>query len=225
MAVLPFKVIYKDEDIIVIDKPSGLLVVPTPKKEKHTLVHILNEFLKSKNLSPASPVHRIDRETSGIIIFAFNKNSLERLTLQFRHHTIKRIYLAVVQGYVQEKKGKVDIPLATDPNTHKVLATRSTIASQPSVTLYRVLQYLPDLTLLEIQPQTGRTNQIRVHLAYIGHPVVGERKYAIANRYPVKFRRVALHSSKLEIRHPKTGRIMAFKSPLPKDIKTLIEGK
>jgi 23S rRNA pseudouridine1911/1915/1917 synthase len=222
MQDIPFKIVYKDDDIVVVDKSAGLLVVPTPKKEKYTLVNLLNDFLKKSN-PLVYPAHRIDRETSGLVIFANNKKSLNGLVQQFRHHTVKRIYLAVVHGIIEKKQGAIDAPLATNYKTYNVFVAQNRRLGARAITYYRVLQHLQHTTFLEVEPKTGRTNQIRVHLAHIGHPLVGERKYASANRYPVRFKRVALHSSKIELIHPGTGKIMSFKSPIPQDIKRLIE--
>ncbi|MEW6087893.1 MAG: RluA family pseudouridine synthase [bacterium] len=221
-----FKIIYEDDVLLVVDKSAGLLVVPTPKDEKHTLVNLVNQALKTKGPGPnAYPAHRLDRDTSGLVLFAKGRAALANLTEQFKKKIVQKSYLAIVNGRVKNQKGEINILLATDRKTYAVYPTGDKKIGQPSLTHFRVLNYLKGATLLEVEPKTGRTNQIRVHLAFIGHPLVGERKYAIAKDLPTKFRRTALHAEKISFRHPATGKMMFFKAPLPEDMKNFIQAR
>lgn len=218
-----FKIVYEDDALMVVDKSAGLLVVPTPKGEKHTLDNLVNQALKTKGQGPNGyPAHRLDRDTSGLVIFSKGRTMLAKLVDQFKKHVVKKNYLAIVQGRVKNQKGEINILLATDRKTYAVYPTHDKKIGQPALTRFKVISYLRGATLLEVEPKTGRTNQIRVHLAYIGHPLVGERKYAIAKDFNVKFRRTALHAEIISFRHPVTGKMLFFKTPLPEDMKNLI---
>ncbi|MFH1287869.1 MAG: RluA family pseudouridine synthase [bacterium] len=229
-----FKIVYEDDVLFVVDKSAGLLVVPTPKDEKRTLVNLVNQALKSKcpgsnrrglngQYPNAYPAHRLDRGTSGLVIFSKGKAALANLTEQFKKRVVHKTYLAIVNGRVKNPKGEINIPLATDPKTYAVFPTQNKRIGQSSLTRYRILTYLKGATLLEVEPKTGRTNQVRVHLACIGHPLIGERKYAVAKDYPIKFRRAALHAEKISFRHPTTGKMLFFKTPVPEDMRKFIE--
>lgn len=203
MARSGYTIVYEDSDIIVADKPSGLLTVPTPKKEKFTLSSLLKAY----------PCHRLDRETSGLILFAKNKRSQEVLTQEFRKRKVKKRYICFARGRLDKKKGVISRPVQDNPYE----------PARYAVTKYRALESRGDFSVVEAVPVTGRTNQIRIHFKQIGHPILGERRFAFARDFKLRFRRVALHASDLEFSHPRTGRLMSFHSDLPGDMREFLE--
>lgn len=204
------KIVYEDEWIIVVDKPSGLLVIPTPRDERVTLTSILNKELDRRGVEVnAYPCHRLDRETSGLIIYAKGKRIRQRMTEEFRKRSVKKIYLAVVHGIVEKDFGIIKNPIYN--RNKKVL--------EDAVTKYRVAARRRDHSILEVEPVTGRTNQIRIHLKAIGHPIVGESVYAFRKDYELKFRRTALHARYVEFNHPAAGGRASFEAPLPEDMR------
>lgn len=205
-----FKMVYEDESIIVVDKPAGMLVISTPKNETNTLTHLLNRQLDSRNIQVnAYPCHRLDRETSGLIIYAKGKKVQKLMMDKFKEHKIKKNYLAFVHGHLNKKIGIIDAPVE-----HK-----------RAITKYKVLEQRNNFSVVEVEAITGRTNQIRVHFKAIGHPLVGERRFAFAKDYELKFRRAALHAAKIEFSHPLTNKALSFSSPLSQDMKGLLETK
>ena len=160
--------------LIVVDKPSGMLVIPTPKKETNTLTDILNRELDERGIEAnAYPCHRLDRETSGLIIYSKGKATQKLLMDQFQKREIKKSYIAIVQGDV--RKGSDTI--------NSAIFNRNKKRYDPAVTKYKVLERKGALTVLEVEPVTGRTNQIRIHLQKIGHPIVGESVYAFRKAF------------------------------------------
>ncbi len=203
-----FKVVYEDESIIVVDKPAGMLVIPTPKNETYTLTHLLNRQLDSRGIEVnAYPCHRLDRETSGLIIYAKGKKVQKLMMDKFKERKVKKYYIAFVHGRLNKKAGTVDYP----------------IEGKRAITKYIVLEQKDNFAVLEVEPLTGRTNQIRIHFKEIGHPLVGERKFAFAKDYELKFRRAALHASKIEFSHPLTNKTLSFSSSLSQDMQRLLE--
>lgn len=197
------RIVYEDAQIIVADKPSGLLTVPTPKKEKTTLSSLLKAF----------PVHRLDRETSGLIVFAKTAKVLNILSDEFRNRRVKKRYLAFVQGRMPAKSGTIDRNVRDNPYE----------PGKSAITKYRVLECREGFSVVEVIPLTGRTNQIRIHFKQIGHPLVGDRRFAFARDFAVKFRRTALHASDLEFVHPLTRELMRFHSEAPQDMAGFLE--
>lgn len=196
-------IIYEDEAVIVINKPAGMLVIPAPREETHTLTALINRELDDRGIQVnACPCHRLDRETSGLIVYAKGKKIQDLMMDKFRHHQIKKRYLAFVHGRLNRRSGNIGRPLE-----HK-----------KSLTKYRVIEQRRGYAVVEIEPVTGRTNQIRIHFKAIGHPLVGERRFAFARDYELKFKRAALHSWKIEFTHPVTGNVLTFTSPLPADM-------
>ena len=203
-----FKILHEDDHIIAVDKPSGMLVIPTPKGEPNTLTSLLNRELDARGIEAnAHPCHRIDRETSGLIIYAKGKKAQQAMMEEFRNRRVKKSYIAFVHGRPGRKAGVIDRP----------------IEGKRSVTKFRVIEERRDFSVVEIAPETGRTNQIRIHFKSIGHPLVGERKFAFAKDYKLKFRRAALHSHKIGFEHPVTGKPLAFTTPMPEDMARFLE--
>ena len=179
---------------MVADKPPGLLVVPTPKNEKRTLTSILN-FL---------PCHRLDRETSGIIVYAKTRAMQDKMTDAFRQRKVKKRYIGFVQGFLKRRKGFIN----------------KKIDGREALTYYRVLEERKaGFSILDLEPVTGRTNQIRMHMKIIGHPIVGERKFAFGKDFALKFRRCCLHARYIEFNHPATNKKISFSADLPQDMK------
>ena len=190
-------IIYEDEWLLVADKPSGLLTVPTPKNEKRTLTSILNLY----------PCHRLDRETSGLIIYAKNQNIQQKMTDEFRARKVRKTYIAFVRGEPDQSQGEI----------------KNRIAGLSAQTRYKVIEKRGDFAILEVNPLTGRTNQIRIHLKQIGHPVLGETKYAFRRDFKIKAKRLMLHAAGLEFKHPVTGKQLCLRLDLPDELKRFLE--
>lgn len=209
---LKYKIIYEDAWLIVVDKPSGMLVIPTPKKETNTLTDLLNRELDERGIEVnAYPCHRLDRETSGIIIYAKGKSAQRLMMEEFRARRIKKVYTAFARGAVSKNFDSIRNPIYN----------RNKRKNEPAETRYKVVERREAFTVLEIEPTTGRTNQIRIHLKGIGHPLLGERVYAFRKDFDIKFKRTALHASFIRFTHPITKEVLSFASPLPNDMKNL----
>jgi len=200
-------IIYEDNWLLAVNKPSGLLTIPTPKKEERTLTSILNEDSKQRGLSyRLHPCHRLDRETSGLILYAKGKSIQKKMMEHFLHKKIKKTYIAFVQGALFKNQGEI----------------KKNIEGLSAITKYRVIQRRKDFTLVEVMPLTGRTNQIRIHFKEIEHPVVGETKYAFRRDFKLKAKRLCLHAKRLEFAHPKTGKLLELTAGLPNDLKEFL---
>lgn len=220
---IPLKIVHEDDCILVIDKPSGLTVHPGAGSRSGTLANALLYY--TKNLSTVNPerpgiVHRLDRETSGLMVIAKNNAAHLNLTKQFSAHTVKKKYIAVVKGRVEFDEGEIDLPIGRHKKDFRRQAV-SFVDSKPAFTGYKVLRRLDNATLLELTPQTGRTHQLRVHLAHIGYPILGDSKYGRPARLksggPSEFGRLALHAKELGFKHPGSGAFVSFTSELPKE--------
>jgi len=208
-----YKIIYEDDWLIVADKPSGMLVIPTAKKETNTLTDLLNHDLNLRGIKVnAYPCHRLDRETSGVIIYAKGKSVQRRLMDDFKKRLVKKVYIAFSHGALKKDSGTIKSPIFN----------RKKGRSEEAVTNYRLIERKKDFSVLEIEPVTGRTNQIRIHFKELGHPLVGESVYAFRKDFPLKFKRVALHAKSVEFTHPITKKYMAFSSELPEDMKDFL---
>ena len=219
---IPLNIHYQDDNIIVIDKPAGMTTHPAPGNRSGTLVNallgLLPKLAKSENPERPGIVHRLDKYTSGLIVVAKNRRSLENLSGQFKSRMVKKVYLALVQGHVKPERGIVDAPIGRDPVHRQRMAV--TTAGRPAQTAYRVKRYLDGYTLLEVRPETGRTHQIRVHLAEIGYPVVGDTVYG--RKSPLVARQF-LHAYKLTFRLPSNGEQVTFTTSLPEDLKAAMD--
>ena len=216
----PFRVVYEDIHLLVADKAPGILTVPIPGKQSRNLKDILDRYLTSQKRE-ALPVHRIDRYTSGLVVFAKNRTAWKNLVQQFRGRTPVRVYLALVRGYVHGPEGTLRhrLELTTDGFRQRVVARGGTEA----VTHYQVLERLRGATLLEVQLESGLKNQIRVQFRAAGHPLVGDRHYAAEEARELTLQRQALHAWKLSFQHPETGKTVSFEAPLARDMSQLIE--
>ncbi len=219
---IPLKIVYEDSHLIVIDKAPGMVVHPAAGNWSGTLVNAL--LYHAKELSsvngPFRPgiVHRLDKETSGLLVCAKNDVVHRALARQFEERTIKRNYLALVMGVVRFDEGVIDLPLGRSRSNRKKFAVQP-IEGKKAVTRYEVIQRFKEFTFLKLKLDTGRTHQIRVHLAHLGYPIIGDRTYGAAQG----LLRQALHAQTLGFIHPVTEAFQQFESPLPDDMKRLIE--
>ena len=213
-----FALIHEDRDIIVVDKPSGLLTISTEREKSRTAYFILTDYVRkgaAKSRNRVFIVHRLDRETSGILIFA--KNEEAKLRLQSLWQDTKKRYLAVVHGRCQKQTETITTYLAEN-QAYGVYTTRDPRKGKLSHTAYKVLKQTKDYSLLEIALLTGRKHQIRVHLAGIGHPVVGDGRYG---KEP-KRQRLALHAHSISFKHPFSGEPLTFETKVPPFFNTLL---
>lgn len=208
-----YRIVYEDEQLIVVDKPSGMLVIPTPNKETNTLTDLLNRELDERGVEVnAYPCHRLDRETSGLIVYAKGKRNQQLMMKEFAEKKVKKTYTAFVHGRVTKN---FDI-------IKKRIYNRNKNRAEEAVTNYKVTDRRKDFTVLEVEPVTGRTNQIRIHLKAIGYPLVGESVFVFRKDFNLKFKRAALHAQKVEFTHPVTKKRLTFTSPLPEDMDKLL---
>lgn len=207
-------IIYEDEDIIVINKPSGILTHPTPKIKSGTLINFLLFHTKLSNIgSPYRPgvVHRLDKETSGVIVFAKNDFSYWSLVEQFKNRVVKKEYYAIVKGKFPEKKKIVEFRVSPDRENPTKMKVHF-LKGKDALTEIEVEKYFEDKTLLKIKPITGRTHQIRLTLSYLGYPILGDKKYGEKD---LKFDKLYLHSYRISFIHPATEEKVEYIAPLP----------
>lgn len=213
------KLLYEDKDILVIDKPSGLLTMGTERDKTRTAYCLITDYVRKGNPKSRNRVfivHRLDRDTSGVLLFA--KSEEAKTILQAQWDATDKKYLTIVHGQLPRKEGTISTYLAEN-SAHNVYSTPDPNQGKLSHTAYRVLKEANDFSLLEIDLLTGRKNQIRVHLAEIGHPVVGDRKYGSgAQAYP----RLALHAKSISFKHPYHGRPVAFETEVPEHFTRLL---
>ena len=214
------RIVHLDDAIVVVDKPAGLLSMGSQREKERTAYRILNEHLKASAKSPLQQVfivHRLDRETSGLMLFARNEST--QAALQQNWKKVTKRYLGIVEGTPSNAQGTLKHNLA---ESKSLMVHRVDKGGEPAITHYRVLRTHGNKSLLELTLETGRKNQIRVQLAAIGCPIVGDRKYG-ARTDPA--RRLALHSCELKFRHPVSGASMAFRSAMPGRLNALIESR
>lgn len=221
---ISIEVIYEDENIVAVNKSPGMVVHPAPGNWSGTLVNALlhkcdHLALSGRGLRPGI-VHRLDKDTSGIILVAKDDRSLEKLKEQFRRRRVEKYYLALVHGELGQDTGEVNAPVARHFFMRKKMAVLFT-GGKKALTEYKVLERCEGFSFLRLKPQTGRTHQIRVHMAHIGHPLLGDTKYGgkkVINRQ-------ALHAERIVFEHPLTGERMDLVCPMPLDMQRIIDGK
>lgn len=220
---IELQVLYDDSDLLVLDKPAGLVVHPAAGHADGTLVNALLYHAPDISVGGTQRpgiVHRLDRDTSGVILVAKNDAALENLQRQFHSRTVAKTYLALVQGQIESVRGKIDTPIGRDPRNRKKMAVTGS-RSRRAETEFSVKLNLGSFQLLELHPKTGRTHQLRVHLAFIGHPVIGDRVYG-KTKSGLNVSRQLLHAWKISFDHPRTGERRTFIAPLPRDFRQVL---
>jgi 23S rRNA pseudouridine1911/1915/1917 synthase len=221
---IPLDIVYEDEHLLVVNKSQDMVVHPAPGNYSGTLVNALLAYCKTLSgvggVQKPGIVHRIDKGTSGLLVVAKDDKTHRGLSKQFKAKTIRRVYNAIVRGVVELDNGIIELGVARSKRDRKKMAISfDEENSKMAVTRYKVLKRFKDTTLLELVLGTGRTHQIRVHMSYIGHPLVGDEKYG--SRSPLG--RPALHAKTLGFTHPITGKYLEFTSDLPKDMQEIID--
>ncbi len=220
---MDLNIVYEDDDVMVINKPSGLVVHPAAGHFTGTLVNGLLEHTNnlSSNNGDLRPgiVHRIDKDTSGLIVVAKNDKAHEALAKQLKDKTLCRIYLALVEGRINHDTGTIDAPIGRDATDRKKMSVTD-LNSKDAITHFRVIERYKNATLLEVKLETGRTHQIRVHMAYIGHPVVNDPVYS--NHKSTDFGQM-LHAKEIEFVHPTTNKLMHFTCEVPEEFNNILE--
>jgi 23S rRNA pseudouridine1911/1915/1917 synthase len=217
---LPDFVIHADEELLVVDKPVGLVVHPAPSHRGETLVGLLDGLAAGGEGSRPGIVHRLDKDTSGLMIVARSEASHRALAAQIRKREVVREYLALVEGTLGTRSGTIDAPLGRDRRRRTRRAVRGA-GEREARTHFEVIEVLPADTLVRARLETGRTHQVRVHFAAIGHPIAGDPEYGGKGRHGLS--RQFLHSARLGFRHPTTGEKMDFESELPDDLRAALE--
>ena len=232
---IPLDIVYEDDYIIVINKPSGMVVHPAPGNYSGTLVNALLYHCKDSlsgigGVMRPGIVHRIDKDTSGLLVVAKNDEAHAALSEELKYHGIVREYVALVRGGFSEDEGTVDYPIGRHPQDRKKMAVilSEDKTAREAVTHYRVLERFGEVSFLKLRLETGRTHQIRVHMSYKGHALLGDEVYAstktvFEKRHPALFDGQALHARRLELTHPKTGERMAFECALPQNMVKALE--
>lgn len=211
------RILYEDTDLIVVDKAAGLLTVPSDEVKYETVENFLNDYLGGS--TRIQHVHRLDRDTSGVLVFAKNGHTRDRLQELFATHDIERMYVAIVQGKLRESSGTFRSFLAEDRNL-RVRSVADPVEGKEAITHYRTVASGRRYSMLEVRLETGRRNQIRVHLAEAGHPVVSDTMYGNQGRDP-ELGRLGLHAKHLGFVHPRTGKKMTFVAEVPKAFREL----
>ena len=231
---LPLVVLYEDATLLAIDKPPGMVVHPAAGSRSGTVVNALLHRLGPLEgvgaVDRPGLVHRLDKDTSGVLLVARTIGALEALARQFRARTVEKRYTALVHGSVRGEHGAIDRPIGRDPHDRKRMSVRARRA-RAAVTRFTVRERLPGATLLDVAPETGRTHQIRVHLASIGHPIVGDSVYGGRRRRAAgeagevlaACPRQALHAARLVVTHPRDGRRVMLEAPLPADLRGVLD--
>ena len=231
---IPLDIVHEDESLIVVNKPAGLVVHPAAGIHSGTLANALAFHFQNLPASAGSIrpgiVHRLDRDTSGLLVVAKTEEALENLSDQFRDRTVFKSYIALVHGRVDNSSGRIDQPLARDPSNRTRMAVVR--GGRSALTVYKVRKHYHRFTLLDVELKTGRTHQIRVHLTWLHHPVVGDETYGGGRDNNIQDARLRsmvrnlgrhfLHAERLAITHPNTGASLEFHAPLPDELSTLL---
>jgi 23S rRNA pseudouridine1911/1915/1917 synthase len=218
---MPLNIVHEDASLIVIDKPAGLVVHPGAGQPDRTLLNaLLHHEPKLAGVPRAGIVHRLDKDTTGLLVVAKTVISQTSLVKQLADHSMSRVYLAVVQGD-PPASGKIDAPVGRDPRSRTRMAVDH--RGKPSRTSYRVLERFGHAALVECRLETGRTHQIRVHFQHIRYPLVGDTVYRRGTRHGLSFPRQALHAAELSLKHPASGKVMTWQAPIPADMKRLLK--
>ncbi|MCX5693713.1 MAG: RluA family pseudouridine synthase [Candidatus Omnitrophica bacterium] len=200
-------IVFEDDWLLVVNKPAGLLSVPTPRQESRTLTSILNQDVQDRGLKyRLYPCHRLDRETSGLLIYAKGRSIEEKMTQAFRDRLVGKKYIAFVHGRLPQLQGEIS----------------SAIEGKSALTKYKVIQEKSNYSVVEVFPLTGRTNQIRIHFKNIQHPLVGEDKFAFRKDFVLRFKRVCLEAQELNFKHPVTGKNLTISIDLAADLKDFL---
>ncbi|GKV67734.1 pseudouridine synthase [Sporosarcina sp. NCCP-2716] len=219
---LNLEIVYEDKDVLVVNKPSGMVVHPAPGHTTGTLVnglmHHCTDLSGINGVMRPGIVHRIDKDTSGLLMVAKNDNAHTSLVDQLVKKSVTRVYTALVHGHIPHDNGTIDAPIGRDKKDRQSMAVENN--GKNAVTHFKVLERFGDFTLVECRLETGRTHQIRVHLKYIGHPLAGDPKYG--PKKTIDFGGQALHAGTLGFVHPVTGEYMEFTAPLPENYEQLL---
>jgi 23S rRNA pseudouridine1911/1915/1917 synthase len=219
---ISLEIVYEDKDILVINKQTDLVVHPAPGNRQHTLVNaLLGRSMELSDINKNRPgiVHRLDKETSGLLVVAKNNASHLKLVKQFAQHSIQRKYIALVVGRVEFDEDIIEAPIGRHPLKRKNMAVSFTQNTKYAKTAYKTLKRSKDFSLLELRPFTGRTHQLRVHLAYLGHSILGDTKYGKGDN----FSRLALHAQDIGFVHPSTNKFINFTSKVPLEFQDFIK--
>ena len=224
---IPLTILFEDSDILVLNKPPGLVVHPAPGHSDGTLVNALLHHCKDLQGIGGEQrpgiVHRLDRDTSGVLVIAKNETAMKRLAAQFKSREVRKQYAALVWGCPAPESGTIRTMIGRNPHDRKKMSAKPT-SGRPAVTHYETVRKFPEASFLRIRIETGRTHQIRVHMAHIGHPVIGDTQYGRARKTnrPIHAARQMLHAEQLAFAHPITGKTLEFTAPIPGDMQTLL---
>lgn len=224
---IPLDIIYEDDDLLVVNKPKGMVVHPAAGNPDGTLVNALlyhcgDSLSGIGGVVRPGIVHRIDKDTSGLLMVAKNDTAHLKLSEQIKEHSFTREYEAVIIGHLKEQKGSIDAPIGRSKNDRKKM-TVTELNSKNAVTRYEVLEEYPGFSYVRLRLETGRTHQIRVHMAYLGHPLAGDGVYGGRNAERIMEGGQCLHARKIGFKHPTTGKYMEFTSPLPEYFTKFLE--